>query len=121
MDQTIWFRLRTLVQFWQTSSDLFSLRSLWAQEIPRKGLSELYARTNGGPYGSEESELRTQTGIHGVKAGRFYECCAVKMLIGWPYEKNLEARTKFVEFRKRDNDELGLDNIFANYEDKNWG
>ena len=33
----------------------------------------------------------------------------------------LEARTKFVEFRKRDNDELGLDNIFANYEDKNWG
>ena len=41
----------------------------------------------------------------------------------WP--KSRQAKIKYVQFRKRSNlnptnDELGLDNIFANYEDKAW-
>ena len=35
-----------------------------AYETSRKGLSELYARTNVGPSRFEESELQTQTDIH---------------------------------------------------------
>ena len=35
----------------------------------------------------------------------------------------IEADTKMVEFRKRSmlDEGVGLDNIFANYEDKDWG
>ena len=42
----------------------------------------------------------------------------------WQNFKDLEAKIKMVEFRKRGIDKLtgnsGLDNIFANYADKNW-
>ena len=39
--------------------------------------------------------------------------------------KSRQAKIKYIQFRKRSNldptnDELGLDNIFANYEDKTW-
>ena len=91
---------RSLVQFWKTPTESFLLHHLWALEIVKSSFSQLCGRADG----------------------------AVSEFVLWTPErlpvinkKILEARTKFVEFRKRDNDELGLDNIFANYEDKNWG
>ena len=104
ISQFIWYesyRYSTLAQFWKTPTELFLLHHLWALEILKSSFSQLYWRADGTV---SEFILWTPESLPVIS------------------KKNiLQARTKFVEFRKRDNDELGLDNIFANYEDKNWG
>ena len=56
--------------------------------------------------------------IHSVKILQFDSWKAL-------WGKSRQAKIKYIQFRKRSNldptnDELGLDNIFANYEDKTW-